>query len=365
MISYLSAGLLALIGLARLVTVRTGPKHLVTFFLSMAAGLAVSAETTVRLLGDELLPRLVTNALQLLAMRALVQLVRSTRSPEKPTPFWPIVLCWAVMVLCYLDIAPHRLEVGTPEFQWRLSVVVYQVVLTTYGVTCLAMFTRTLARSAAGRPRGTFRTGLRILVCAAVATIGWVLFSGLPSLWLEITDLADLDFMPRARLLGLCAMVLWVLGGLFTTWDGALRLVRAWQGIRAVTPLWKELVAAHPQIALPVRHDIEFKLYRRLIEIRDGVLALRAHVPPHLGDWLRTPVDEPTRAAAEVAAALVMREAGRSWPHHPAGADEAQPSMREESAWLSAVSSAFTHSLVVREVRERAVASAAGRRDDA
>ncbi|OXM45317.1 MAB_1171c family putative transporter [Amycolatopsis alba] len=356
MISYVSAALLALIGLTRLMTVRTGPKHLVTFFLSMAAGLAVSAEATVRLLGDDLLPRLVTNALQLLAMRALVQLVRSTRSPEKPTALWPIVLCWALMVLCYLDFAPHRFEAGTPGFQWRWSIVTYQIVLTTYAISCLVMFTRTLARSAAGRPRGTFRTGLRILVCAAFATIGWVLFSGLPSLWLEITDLADLDFMPRARLLGLCAMVLWVLGGLFTTWDGALRLVRAWRGIRAVTPLWKELVAAHPQIALPVRHDIEFTLYRRVIEIRDGLLALRAHVPPHLGDWLRTPVDEPTRAAAELAAALVMREAGRSWPLHPAGPEEAHPSMRDESAWLSAVSSAFTHSLVVREVRERAMA---------
>ncbi|MEU3627887.1 hypothetical protein BS329_20000 [Amycolatopsis coloradensis] len=356
MISYLSAGLLALIGLVRLVAVRAGPKHLVVFFLSMAAGLAVSADATVRLAGDELLPRLVTNALQLLAMRALVQLVRGARSPEKPTAFWPIVLCWALMVLCYLDFAPHRFEVGTPGFQWRWSVVVYQVSLTAYGVACLVTFTRTVARSAAGRPRGAFRTGLRILVCAAVTTIAWVVFSGLPSLWLEITDLADLDFLPRARLVGLCAMVLWVLGGLFTTWDGALRLVRAWQGIRAVTPLWKELVAAQPQIALPVRHDIEFTLYRRVIEIRDGLLALRAHVPPHLGDWLRTPVDEPTHAAAELAAALVMREAGRSWPRHPAGPDDVHPSMREESAWLSAVSSAFTHSRVVQEVRERAMA---------
>ncbi|RSM78074.1 hypothetical protein DL991_18475 [Amycolatopsis sp. WAC 01375] len=358
MISYLSAGLLALLGFARLMTVRAGPKHLATFFLSMAAGLAVSADATVRLLGDVLLPRLVTNALQLLAMRALVQLVRGTRTPEKPTPFWPIVLCWAVMILCCLDILPHRHELGTPAFQWRLSVVAYQVVLTTYGVTCLVMFTRTLVRSAADRPQGTFRTGLRILVCAAVATIAWALFSGLPSLWLEITDLADLDFMPRARIAGLLAMVLWVLGGLFTTWDGALRLVRSWQRIRAVTPLWKELVAAHPQIALPVRHDLEFKLYRRVIEIRDGLLALRAHVPPHLGDWLRAPVDEPTRAAAELAAALVMREAGRSWPHPPSGQDEAHPSMRDESAWLSAVSSAFTDSCVVREVRRRAMAEA-------
>ncbi|EMD25739.1 MAB_1171c family putative transporter [Amycolatopsis azurea] len=357
MISYLSAGLLALIGLTRLMAVRSGPKHLATFFLSMAAALAISAEGTVRLLGDDLLPRLVTNALQLLAMRALVQLVRSTRSPEKPTAFWPIVVCWTLMVLCYLDFAPHRFEAGTSGFQWRWSIVAYQVVLTAYAVTCLVMFIRTLARSAAGRPRGTFRTGLRILVCAAAATIGWVLFSGLPSLWLEITDLADLDFLPRARLLGLCAMVLWVLGGLFTTWDGALRLARAWKGIRAVTPLWKELVAAQPQIALPVRHDLEFTLYRRVIEIRDGLLALRAHVPPHLGDWLRTPVDEPTRAAAELAAALVMREAGKSWPHRPRR--DAHPGIREESAWLSAVSSAFKHSRVVREVRERAVAEVA------
>lgn len=356
MISYLTAGLLALIAVTQLITARHKPRHLVTFFLSMAAALAISAEPTVRLVGveHELTCRLVTNMLQLLSAHALVKLARGTRSPEPRTPFWPVVLCWVVLAACSYDFAPLYLVREMAEVQWRPSVVIYQLTLTGYPVGCLVVFMRTLARNAADRPRGTFRTGLHVIVAAAAMTIVWGLFSGLPSFTLALVDIAFEHFLPISGAIGLAAMTLWAAGALLTAWDGATKLLRTWRGIRAVTPLWRTLVAAQPQIELRARHDLEFTLYRRLIEIRDGLLALRTHVPPHLAGWLRTPVDGPTRAAAELAAALVMRDAGRSWPQPSATSTASAPSVEAETAWLGAVSAAFTSSPAVREVRRLA-----------
>ncbi|MEV6239054.1 MAB_1171c family putative transporter [Lentzea sp. NPDC051838] len=354
MSSYATAALLTLIGLTLLGTARSAPRHLVTFFLSMALSLVISGDPTIRLVGveNQLLCRLVTNVLQLLSVWSLLKLARSIRSPEPRTAFWPLPLTWAVLFLCYLDFAPHHAVLHT--LQWRPSVVLYQVVLTGYAVGCLVVFIRTLLQ--VSRPPGAFRTGLRVIMAAAAATIAWGVFSGLPSLSIMVTGLAG--FVPTSRAIGMVAMTLWVTGALLTTWDGAVKLFRTWRGIRAVTPLWRTLVLAQPQIALPARHDLEFTLYRRVIEIRDGLLALRTHVPPDLASWLRTPVDGPTLVAAELAAALVMRDAGRSWPAQP-GQSAGTPSVEAETAWLGAVSSAFTRSPVVREVRRLAQLDAA------
>jgi hypothetical protein len=71
--------------------------------------------------------------------------------------------------------------------------------------------------------------------------------------------------------------------------------------------------------------------------------------------WPHSPVDGPT----QVAAALVMRDAGRSWPQRSGEHSAEAPSVEAETAWLGAVSSAFTRSPVVREVRRLAELDAA------
>ncbi|MEU5693421.1 MAB_1171c family putative transporter [Actinosynnema sp. NPDC020468] len=69
---------------------------------------------------------------------------------------------------------------------------------------------------------------------------------------------------------------------------GWLRDVRDY---RALFPLWRDICTALPSIALHppvapaverlVLRDLRHRLYRRVIEIRDGWLVLRSHVDPH------------------------------------------------------------------------------------
>ncbi|GAA4550745.1 hypothetical protein GCM10023192_76070 [Amycolatopsis samaneae] len=348
---------------------------LLGFFLSMAAALAISADPTIRLVlpGDPplaaLLCRLGSNALQLLAVHLLLRLARTVEAPVPRTRWWPLPLCWALLAMCGADIAAHLDQVDAPGFGLLPGLIGYQVTLVGYAVCCLTGFVRVLTRHARRCPRGSFRTGLRVIVAAAAATVGWALYSGLPSLWLPLTGLGG-NFLPLSRMLGLVVVALWFAGVVLTTWQGVverpLRGLAARRGIRAVTPLWSVLVAALPQLHLAPTawHGAEFSLYRRLIEIRDGLLALRGHVPPELAEWVResarrhaAPADEPTTTAAGLAAALVAREHGRGWPEPPAAPTAATPSIAAETAWLSAVSAAFTRSPVVAEVRDRAVAA--------
>lgn len=380
-ISYFAAGMLVLISAGKLAAARRVPlspgmRYLLGFFLSMAAALTVSAEPTVRLLSAHGAPtatlvcRLVSNALQVLAVHFLMRLARATQTPVPRTRSWPLVLCWVLMAVCFVDMVLHVDQSDTPGFDWRFGTVGYQMVLVGYAVGCLTMFMRVLTRHARQCPRGSFRTGLQVIVTASAVTVVWGLYSGLPTLWVSVTGLPGDNFLPASRMIGLVAMVLWVAGAVVTTWQGMverpLRWLTARRDVRAVTPLWSALVAALPRIALPptARCGAEFVLYRKLIEIRDGLLALRQHVPPELADWVRESAcrhgaaeDGPTMAAAEVAAALVARRSGHSWPQAPAARTSSVPSIGAETAWLSAVSAAFTSSPVVDEVRKRAGAT--------
>ncbi|MEV4183968.1 MAB_1171c family putative transporter [Streptosporangium canum] len=380
-ISYLAAGLLVLISAGKLAAARRiplspGMRYLLGFFLSMAAALAVSAEPTARLLLAHGLPTvalvclLVSNALQVLAVRFLVRLARATQTPVPRTRLWPLVLCWVLMTVCFVDVVLHADQLNTPGFGWRFGAVGYQAVLVGYAVGCLMTFMRVLTRHARQCPRGSFRTGLQVIVTASAVTVVWGLYCGLPTLWLSVTGLSGDNFLPVGRMIGLTAMALWVVGAVVTTWQGMverpLRWLTARRNVRAVTPLWSVLVAALPRIALPptARCGAEFALYRKLIEIRDGLLALRRHVPPELADWVRESAcrhaaaeDGPTVAAAELAAALVAQKSGHSWPQPPAARTSSAPSIDAETAWLSAVSVAFTSSPVVDEVRKRAGAT--------
>ncbi|MFJ9522346.1 MAB_1171c family putative transporter [Kitasatospora sp. NPDC101801] len=143
-----------------------------------------------------------------------------------------------------------------------------------------------------------------------------------------------------------------------------IRWIRAWTAYRRIGPLWAALHRAVPEIALctpaarlrpAFPRGAEFALYRRIIEIHDGQLALRPYVHPGVHTWAVATAGRPgaggnaaARAeAACIAAALAAAEAGlpyRAGPPVPYAAHQVQASIEAETAWLIDVTEAFTRS---------------------
>jgi hypothetical protein len=104
------------------------------------------------------------------------------------------------------------------------------------------------------------------------------------------------------RFLPLISAVTVLVGATLPLWGSRVGLprVRAWFGryrtyVR-LRPLWLALYQANPQIALvPPRpalvdllpHDLDLRLYRRVIEIRDGRLVLQPYLDPQVGSAAR------------------------------------------------------------------------------
>jgi len=94
--------------------------------------------------------------------------------------------------------------------------------------------------------------------------------------------------------------------------------------------------------------DVHLRVYRRVIEIRDGMLALRDYLPADVA-----PADDPAVTEAR-AIALALRHRAAGDPAGPPGAwAPVGPDMADEVAWLSRVSVAY------RRVRDRDLTGAA------
>ena len=159
----------------------------------------------------------------------------------------------------------------------------------------------------------------------------------------------------------LLALVGWTVPSLGPRLGGVPRWVRNYRAYRRLGPLWWALYQAVPAIALTppasrladlVPRNLEYRLYRRVIEIRDGQLALRGAAASRTSDG--TPGAAPTaeEAARSLRAALDARR--RSGPPHPAGAPAPVPvggpaahalrsraDLLTEIAWLVDVARAF------------------------
>ncbi|MDH6113855.1 hypothetical protein P3T36_005633 [Kitasatospora sp. MAP12-15] len=220
----------------------------------------------------------------------------------------------------------------------------------------------TVARQIRSRSRfaGTsvLRIGLRLIGWSAAVGVLWTAW-GFDDVRQALatgrqTDGEDLVSV----VLGFLCVTLIAAGGTATGWARAAAPLRrrrwACRSHLALAPLWTALYQAFPEIALapPGRRrarrlprDVQFALYRRVIEIRDGLLLLRPHLPP-LGAELEESAAGSAGPAAE--AAVIVRAlarassgerstgAGEFADSHPAGL-----AAECEVEWLVRVSAAF------------------------
>jgi hypothetical protein len=158
-------------------------------------------------------------------------------------------------------------------------------------------------------------------------------------------------------------MTLIILGLTMPSWGPQLAGLRRWWRTcltcRTLHPLWRDLRGVSPAIVLHPRGrsitDANYRLYRRVIEIRDGLLALRpyrdATGAPQAGTPTGVTGDDRHAAAvaAELRTALRFHAAGRVVgrdSNRPTGDTETADSwtgkdLTSEAAWLARVARAY------------------------
>ena len=228
------------------------------------------------------------------------------------------------------------------------AAVAYWVVLEGYlGAVLIwaARLFRTVGRAA---PAGLPRLGLRA-IAAGAAVIS--LYAATKAILVVVhgfgVPIAFERIEPVAHVVQGAAILLAVAGSLVPATRRARAVVAAYRSLLKLRPLWRAMRDAFPEVILfsPRRavielagvDDVNLRLYRRVIEIRDGMLALRDYRPAELPSD-----DDPAVTEARgIALALERRAIGAE----PAGQPEAWapvgPDMADEVAWLSRVSDAF------------------------
>ncbi|RJQ76049.1 hypothetical protein D5S17_19420 [Pseudonocardiaceae bacterium YIM PH 21723] len=156
-------------------------------------------------------------------------------------------------------------------------------------------------------------------------------------------------------------LVGWTLPGWAPMLGTARRRLRQYRAYRGLTPLWRPLATAAPQVAMVTPSgtllstltlaDIEFRLYRRVIEIRDSYLYLAQFCLPGVladatarhraagltGEELAAAIE-----ADQLRAALAAHRRAEPAPD-PAdlGSPPAATTMADETSWLLRVSRSF------------------------
>lgn len=220
------------------------------------------------------------------------------------------------------------------DFQARYSAAPYtaeyRLVLLAYiGILVLQIFLRSLrnGRVVASIPQPYLRLQAR------VQTIGWglgVAYAGLESgyIALALAGIVPLHAYPTTLAYTLFA------GGCAALLSGGLLGAYHWGGqyraYRLLYPLWRDLYHATPGIALDpppsARADVltlrnlDLRLYRRVTEIRDGVVALRRYTDAAMAEQARAlccaknmPAEETTACIEAIVWAAAIEAKRRGW----------------------------------------------------
>ncbi|MFF2121596.1 MAB_1171c family putative transporter [Kitasatospora sp. NPDC058184] len=243
----------------------------------------------------------------------------------------------------------------------------YDLVSVGYVVGCLVTLLRQTLSWTRQADTAALRTALVLITLTAAVGLLWTAWGVDDVLGALRSGRQQSTEDPVSLALGRLCAVLLLAGATTLLWARAGRAARRWRAAyrsyRSLGPLWRALHAVFPQIALAAGPlpfaDAELALYRRVIEIRDGLLILRRY---RTGETLPAGPEQPrgggaratdaaARAeAARIAAALVRARARADTPADPAEAadpPQAEPSLpasagiEAETRWLTQVAQAL------------------------
>lgn len=289
---------------------------------------------------------------------------------------WTLVCALALMTALFVrapveqDAVDFTRQHGSTPF-----VLEYRLVFLVSLSLALVGILRLASRFARATDRPPLSFGLHLVAVGCIVGLAYAAHEGLRTTALRLglgEPLPASDLITRALVAGAVALTL--AGSTIPTWGARAgipalyRWASRYRAYRRLYPLWRTLYEANPEIALlpapsaladtvTVR-DLGFRLYRRIVEIRDGRLALRPYLDPAVAASAQRLCQDAglsgveahtTIEAASLAAALRARAERRpplAKPVAPApigGAD-----VRSEVAVLERIAHSYTQSAIVR-----------------
>jgi hypothetical protein len=262
-------------------------------------------------------------------------------------------------------LSTAALEAGRP-YRLACSLVynaVYAVVEIEVAVLCLRY-----ARAS----HHWLRRGLVVAATGAVLTLSYSGI-GIVDACVEYGHLSPVPWEDLVWTVGDAGALCKIIGWTLPEWGPRIGHVsdclRKYQQYRALYPLWRAVHRAVPEVALQpdnslmgrvlVLWSVEFKLYRRVIEIRDGILAVRHRVAPGVA---RRALEQGCAAglsgndllaavqAAQLASALESYETGGRGEGDVMIDGPPRMSFQEELTWIEKLSEVFNRCLVGHEV---------------
>jgi hypothetical protein len=355
------------------------------FGICIATGILVLTPATEALIGPgpvfEWVATLAGDELKLGAIGFAVAFAQSMWRGDGARLVPHALFTGATMVLlavCFALSEPERVGDETVFSSGTLPFALGgKLVFLVYSLLSLGLLSAVFARSAWHAEPGPLRAGLWLLVVGVGSAVAW-------TFW-DVDDVRRLAETARigaredlpSSVLAATTVGFVAAGATLSAWSPAvssvLGRVRAYRAYRRIEPLWTALRAAVPGIALDPGRELaggtEFALYRRVIEIRDGHLALRAHFDPDLparaeAEARRAGVREAdiaaTVEAVTLAAAIEAGREGRRFEREKAAPGRLADSEKDadvaaEAAWLVQVSRAWRRDAVVERVRAGAL----------
>lgn len=301
---------------------------------------------------------------------------------------WLLATALALMAI-FFGLAP--LDEAALDFTRRYGeapfILEYRLVFLAYLGLALLNVVRLSARYARIADRPALRLGLRVVVLGGLFGLAFVVHEGLYVGALRLGfahPLANAEAI--TQILMAAAVGLTVIGSTLPAWGPHVGLpalyewARRYRAYRSLYHLWLAFYRANPQVVLlPPRspladmftlHDLRFRLYRQVVEIRDSRLLLQPFFETRISDRARVLCElsrlsqeetELTVEAATIAAALRAKARGLpplapiSHRQTAGGAD-----LDSEIAWLEKIAHRYERSPVVRAILAELEAEAAG-----
>ena len=297
---------------------------------------------------------------------------------------WQLGLTVAVLLaLAGLAACAGGIPTSADGLAGRLppATVGYWVVLEAYLGAALVIATALFWTTGRDAPAGLPRLGLWAMAAGTSLIAGYAAVKAVLVVAHALGVAVDFPAIePVARSVQGCGVLLMVAGALVPATRRARSVAAAYRSLLLLRPLWTTMRDAFPEVILfsPRRaiielagvDDVRLRLYRRVIEIRDGMLALRPYLPasavllpapgpsdgaenpspsgavslpaPGPSDGAENPGSDPAEAEARAILLALRRRAAAEPPAATPGSwAPVGPEMADEVAWLSRVSVAY------------------------